>query len=67
MFWTLEEGLGEAFDKPTQDAWAETFATVSGIMIEGAAYDAELDEFKVEKLPLLKRILVLATACRPVG
>lgn len=40
LLWTLEQGLGEAYTPAVQDAWTATYATLSGVMIEGAEYSA---------------------------
>jgi hemoglobin-like flavoprotein len=36
LLWTLEEGLGAAFDEETRDAWATAYGTLTSVMI-GAA------------------------------
>ncbi|MTH99834.1 globin family protein [Roseibium sp. RKSG952] len=36
LLWTLEKGLGEAFDPETKSAWEEAYATIAGVMIEAA-------------------------------
>jgi hemoglobin-like flavoprotein len=36
LLWTLEQGLGEAFDEETRDAWATAYGTLASVMI-GAA------------------------------
>jgi len=56
LLWTLEQGLGEGFDEPTREAWVVTYTTLSGVMIEGAEYDAPV-EIKAEKRPWFKRFL----------
>jgi hemoglobin-like flavoprotein len=33
---TLGQGLGDAFDRPTQEAWAAMYALVSRTMIEAS-------------------------------
>jgi hemoglobin-like flavoprotein len=40
LLWTLERGLGDAFDLETRDAWAAAYGTLASVMIEAAA-DAE--------------------------
>jgi hemoglobin-like flavoprotein len=37
--WTLEQGLGDAFDADTRDAWAIAYEALASIML--AAADAE--------------------------
>lgn len=39
LLWTLGQGLGDAFTDEVKNAWAETYATVANVMIEGAEYD----------------------------
>jgi hemoglobin-like flavoprotein len=34
LLWTLEQGLGEAFDEETRDAWATAYGTLASVMIE---------------------------------
>jgi len=34
--WTLEQGLGEAFDEPTRDAWASAYGLLASVMIEAS-------------------------------
>ncbi len=36
LIWTLEQGLGEAFTADVRLAWTQTYALVSGVMIEAA-------------------------------
>jgi len=36
LLWTLREGLGEAFDRKTEEAWATAYTALSGVMIEAA-------------------------------
>ncbi|MFK8082650.1 MAG: globin family protein [Granulosicoccus sp.] len=38
LLWTLEKGLGDAFTLKVREAWTQTYATLSGVMIEGAGY-----------------------------
>ena len=37
LLWTLGQGLGEEFTLEVEEAWAETYGTLTGIMKEGAA------------------------------
>jgi len=37
LLWTLGQGLGEAFDDPTRDAWASAYGVLASVMIEAAA------------------------------
>lgn len=37
LLWTLSRGLGERFDAPTEDAWAETYTLVATVMKDAAA------------------------------
>lgn len=39
LLWTLEAGLGDDFTTEVKDAWAETYTTLSGVMIDGAEYE----------------------------
>jgi hemoglobin-like flavoprotein len=41
LLWTLEQGLGEAFDDDTRDAWATAYGTLASVMI-GAAEATEV-------------------------
>jgi hemoglobin-like flavoprotein len=41
LLWTLEQGLGEAFDDETRDAWATAYGTLASVMI-GAAEATEV-------------------------
>jgi hemoglobin-like flavoprotein len=43
LLWTLEQGLGEAFDEETRDAWATAYGTLASVMI-AAAETAEATE-----------------------
>ena len=43
LLWTLGQGLGEAFDEETRDAWATAYGTLASVMI-GAAETAEASE-----------------------
>ncbi len=36
LLWTLEAGLGDSFTAETAAAWAEVYATLSGVMQEAA-------------------------------
>jgi nitric oxide dioxygenase len=47
LLWTLEQGLGEAFDDDTREAWAAAYGTLASVMIaaaDDAARDATLEE-----------------------
>jgi nitric oxide dioxygenase len=33
LLWTLERGLGEAFDEETRDAWTAAYGTLASVMI----------------------------------
>lgn len=36
LLWTLEQGLGDAFDEDLKEAWTITYTTLAGVMIEAA-------------------------------
>jgi hemoglobin-like flavoprotein len=36
LLWTLEKGLGEAFDADTREAWTAAYTTLASMMIEAA-------------------------------
>ncbi|MEM7541416.1 MAG: globin family protein [Pseudomonadota bacterium] len=40
LLWTLEQGLGDAFDEPTKAAWTETY-TILATTMKAAAAEAE--------------------------
>lgn len=44
LIWTLEQGLGDAFDDATRTAWSEAYAVLSNVMIEAAYSNAEAAE-----------------------
>jgi hemoglobin-like flavoprotein len=47
LLWTLEQGLGGAFDDETREAWATAYGTLASVMIaaaDDAARDASLEE-----------------------
>ena len=46
LLWTLEQGLGEAFDEETREAWATAYGTLASVMI-GAAEHAEVGATEV--------------------
>ena len=37
LLWTLEKGLGDAWNDDVKAAWTETYVTLSGVMKEAAA------------------------------
>ncbi len=38
LLWTLEQGLKDDFTPEVKDAWAVTYTTLAGVMIEGSDY-----------------------------
>ena len=47
LLWTLEQGLGDAFDDETREAWAAAYGTLASVMIaaaDDAAREASLEE-----------------------
>ncbi len=36
LLWTLEQGLGDAFDDETREAWAAAYGTLASVMIAAA-------------------------------
>ncbi len=36
LLWTLQQGLGEAFTKPVQEAWEEAYGLLASVMITAA-------------------------------
>ena len=47
LLWTLEQGLGDAFDDETHEAWAAAYGTLASVMIaaaDDAAREASLEE-----------------------
>lgn len=38
LLWTLEQGLKDDFTPEVKDAWAVTYTTLAGVMIEGSEY-----------------------------
>lgn len=36
LLWTLEQGLGDAWNDEVKAAWTETYMTLAGVMIEAA-------------------------------
>lgn len=36
LLWTLEQGLGDAFDHPTREAWEAAYDLLTKVMIEAA-------------------------------
>lgn len=44
LIWTLEQGLGDAFDDAARTAWSEAYAVLSSVMIEAAYSNAEAAE-----------------------
>jgi hemoglobin-like flavoprotein len=47
LLWTLEQGLGDAFDDETREAWAAAYGTLASVMI--AAADDEAQATNVEE------------------
>jgi hemoglobin-like flavoprotein len=41
LLWTLEQGLGDAFDAPTKEAWVECYTILSDIMIDAMKEDVK--------------------------
>jgi len=41
LLWTLEQGLGDAFDEDTREAWAAAYELLAGVMCQAAA-DAQV-------------------------
>ena len=41
FLWTLSQGLGDGYTDEVAEAWAQTYQTLSSVMIEGANYEAE--------------------------
>lgn len=44
LIWTLEQGLGDAFDADTKAAWLTAYGTLSGVMIDAAYKSSEAAE-----------------------
>jgi hemoglobin-like flavoprotein len=40
LLWTLEQGLGDAFDGGTRDAWADAYGILASVMIDAAEAQA---------------------------
>jgi hemoglobin-like flavoprotein len=40
LLWTLGQGLGEEFTPEVEQAWAETYGTLTALMKDGAAAEA---------------------------
>ncbi|MCP1199673.1 globin family protein [Notoacmeibacter sp. MSK16QG-6] len=36
LLWTLDQGLGDAFDAETEAAWTKAYSTLSAVMIDAA-------------------------------
>ena len=36
LLWTLQQGLGDAFDDNTREAWVQTYGALSSVMIDAA-------------------------------
>ncbi|MBX2837251.1 MAG: hemin receptor [Gammaproteobacteria bacterium] len=60
LLWTLEQGLGEAYNPSVQDAWGETYGTLSSVMIEGAEYDVPVLTKPVQKKSWIKSMFAKA-------
>lgn len=41
FMWTLDRGLGDAFDDETADAWATAYDTLASVMIEAAGEETD--------------------------
>ena len=37
LLWTLDKGLGQAFDSDTREAWSVAYGTLAGLMIEAGS------------------------------
>ncbi|MFK7893234.1 MAG: globin family protein [Granulosicoccus sp.] len=61
LLWTLGQGLGDAFDKKTKEAWVVTYQALSEMMISGADYQTAIPA-QAKKKPWFKRMLSRATA-----
>ncbi len=50
LLWTLEQGLGEAWNEDLKNAWATAYGTLSRVMIE--AHQKAVNELQSEKLEM---------------
>lgn len=55
LIWTLEQGLGDAFDEPTRGAWLEAYTILSTTMKDAAEEKVEA-AVPEKKVGFLKRI-----------
>ena len=43
LLWTLEQGLGDKWNKETADAWVAAYTILSGAMIQNQQFDAKYE------------------------
>lgn len=60
LLWTLEQGLGDAYNPAVQEAWGETYNTLSSVMIEGAEYDVKPVKKIAEKKSWIRTVFAKA-------
>jgi len=47
LLWTLQQGLGPAYNKDVEQAWQAALGIVAGVMIDGANFEyANFEEYK---------------------